>query len=168
MVAFEWKIPIETLKQRLEATYEGGCKNSQYKAILQNSYRNASRIPKEDLEKLRILPKFTRQAKASTPATVPATPTAMEELRQKREELQKKIARNVFCLREKREIFHKRNEDLVTARSVLEKAQEADCQATIAQIEAWEALRQEELRQEELRLELQRVEEEIFKRYSGK
>ncbi len=166
-VAFDWKLPVEKLKEQLEGTYEGGKKNSQYKAIIQTSERNSSRIPKEELEKLRILPKSTRRAKTSTPTPAPVqtaqTPAAgpMEGLLQKKEALQRKLAKKDLSLRKTREILRDKENDLTKAIAEFEKAQEAVLETRIALIEAQESMRQEDLQHETIRQELKAVEEEI-------
>lgn len=161
-VAFEWRLPLEVLKEQLEATYDGGRKNSQYKAIIQTSERNASRVPEEELERMRILPKPKRQAKASKPAPVSAAQAdPMEELLRKRDELQKQLVARASSLEEAEAILGIRQGALSDVKAVLKKVQCAVQQAEAEEAEAKTAVQQAQTRKAETQAALQKLEEEI-------
>lgn len=166
-LAFEWRMPVESLKQQLEATYDGGRKNSQYKAIIQTSDRNALSLSEEELARMRILPKPTRQKKApvSTPSLDPTlAPThadPMEELLRKRDELQRELAASASSLEKAEAILAIRQGALTDAQAVLQKAQMAVRQAEKEVQDAQAKVQRAEKQQAETQEKLQGVEKVI-------
>ena len=165
--AFELGIPKDQLLQELERMYPGGRNNSQYKAVITTSKRNASHVPAEELDKLRVLPKPTRQkASVSTPAPAPvpapATPAdTMEGLLRKKEGLQKELVTCATSLEKAEAILAIRQEALSDAQDVLEKAQIAVQQAEAEEAEAKAAVQQAQVHQAEAQQELQGIEQAI-------
>lgn len=159
--AFEMGIPQEELIEQLERMYPGGRKNSQYKAVITTSKRNASRVPEEELGRMRILPKPTRQAKASAPAPTPAPVDPMEELLHRKDELQKQLVASASSLKEAEAILAIRQEALADANAVLKKAQQAVKKAEAEEVEAMQAVRKEQEQRAKVQEALEQVEEEI-------
>lgn len=170
-IAFEWGYTLEALKESIEATYDGGRKNSQYKAILHNSEMNASRVPAEELAKLQV--KQTKPIKVSpAPAIVPTTTEAspapvvtpedpMKELLRKKDDLQGELDLCKASLEQATDILGIRQKIYDKAKAVLEDAkkvaQNAEAEVTESQKLAQQAQEQYENVQDELR----RVEAEI-------
>ena len=169
LVAFEWKLPLEILKRQLEATYDGGRKNSQYKAIIQTSERNASKIPEEDLAKMKIEPKPTRQAKASAihalavPAEISTAADSREELLRKRDELKEKASDCASSLEQAKAILDIRQRALADAQAVLAKAQAAVKNAKFDVAEAKKTQQRVKAQQVKALQDLQQIEEKIQK-----
>ena len=76
--AFNLQLPEEELRYAIMKSCNGGAKSSEFKAILRNSEVTASRIPKEELEKIRILPKPRKRK--DTSVTVEERTSAKEIL----------------------------------------------------------------------------------------
>lgn len=177
-LAAEWNYTLEALREMLAAAYDGGVKNTQFKAIIRNSDRNASRLSKEELAKLQgmVTLKLVKQAKPLTvvlaPAIVPTTTEAspapvvtpedpMKELLRKKDDLQGELDLCKASLEQATDILGIRQKIYDKAKAVLEDAkkvaQNAEAEVTESQKLAQQAQEQYENVQDELR----RVEAEI-------
>jgi hypothetical protein len=171
--AFNLKVPVEELKLQLRRMYPGGCKNSQYKAVLTTSSRNAEHVPKEELEKLRIIPKPSRKTRVPAPASAqtpaPALPAPepeptlnpMELLLRKKEELRKEQADCDARCESAKSILQIRTDALSSAKSVLQKAQAAVKKAEADKAEAETAVRQAEVAAKQVQAAVRQTDSEI-------
>jgi hypothetical protein len=185
--AFNLKVPVEELKLQLRRMYPGGCKNSQYKAVLTTSSRNVEHVPKEELKKLQIVPKPSRKRvpaqtpvptqtptpapapmpiSAQTPALTPAPeaadePDPMELLLRKKEELQQELADCDARYESANSVLQIRTDALTSANSVLQKAQAAVEKAKADKAEAETAVKQAWTALKQAQTEVQQVESEI-------
>ena len=149
--AFDLQLPMEELRYLLQRRCNGGVKSSEYKAILRNSETTASRIPKEELSRLRIPPKpVKRKTSDSAPVPTECTPAEklletalpveessmdpMDELVLRKCKLEEELEFRNFSLEKAKEILSVRLETLKSAKSALQRAQ-AYAQTAEAEVE---------------------------------
>lgn len=143
--AFNLKVTKEELIEQLAAMYDGGKKNSQYKAVISNSNLNVAHVSEEELQKLQVVKtrRKTRQ-KAKAPVAPPKpddSKTAesnlhnadeeeisaemIEAILKKKEELEAQIKTAEDSERNAKEVVKIRECTFKKAQEVFEKAQKA-------------------------------------------
>lgn len=169
--AFQIGVSKEELVWQLERLYTGGRKNTQYKAVLKTSERNASKVPKEELDGYRILPKPEKKRQKRYDSIEPAEkaeskkePDPVKELFSKKEKLKQKIAFNLSSLNEARRIVIIKEEQVKEAKKRLEEAQNKVLEAENEVAKASFLISKAEIKIQKAKEELQQVERDIQSR----
>lgn len=181
--AFNLKVTKEELMDQLAAMYDGGKKNSQYKAVLSNSNLNVTHVSEDELQKMQVVRTRKTRQKAKAPVAPPkpndsetAVSTKLhnadegeisaemiEAILKKKKEIEAQIVTAEESEKKLKDVVKIREHTVEKAKEVFEKAQKALDTAEAELKLAYDEVTRISSEVNEARLALDKIEEMVEK-----